>query len=96
MLISSVTGNTTITLKAPKKERAMPLMQIKAKVSTMNKNGHIEWATTFAPRTAAALRKQMRSHVETMVNSPEYPTTQMAAGWETSIVESVRPGMSPP
>ena len=91
-LLAQVTGNVSVHLKVPKKERAMPMLHIGVKVSTLNKNGHIEWATSFAPRTAAALRKQMQQHLRTMVESDEYPTLssndEMLLGAPT---ESVRP-----
>lgn len=54
-LLTQVTGNTTIQLKVPTEERAMPTLKITLKVSTLNKFGHIEWVTTFGARTAAAL-----------------------------------------
>jgi hypothetical protein len=87
-----VTGNVSVLLKVPKKERAMPSLQIRLKVSTLNKHGHIEWATTFAAKTAAALRKQMQAHLRQMVESDEYPTLSIN---NTELLgaptESVRP-----
>lgn len=73
-LLAAVTGNVTVCFKVPKEERGMPQLRMKFKVSTMTKTGHIEWATTFAARTAAALRKQMQQHLLTMIEDPEYPT----------------------
>jgi hypothetical protein len=73
-LLAAVTGNVSVLFKVPKEERAMPKLQMKFKVSTMTKTGHIEWATSFAPRTAAALRKQMQQHLLAMIEDPEYPT----------------------
>ena len=73
-LLAQVTGNVTVHLKVPKKERAMPSLHLALKVSTLSKHGHIEWATMFAPKTAAALRKQMQAHLQAMVESAEYPT----------------------
>ena len=52
----------------------MPQLRIHVKVSTLSKTGHVEWANLFAPKTAAALRKQMQQHLRTMVESKEYPT----------------------
>ena len=43
-----MTGNVTVSLKVPKKERAMPFFVLKYKVSTLNRHGHVEWATTFS------------------------------------------------
>lgn len=77
-LLAGITGNLTIHLTEPLKERAMPTLKMLLKVSTMDKNGHIIWGQTFAPRTAAALRKQLRDHLSKMMESVEYPTlTQM-------------------
>jgi hypothetical protein len=73
-LLAGVTGNVTVHLKMPMKERAMPQLRIHVKVSTLSKTGHVEWANLFAPKTAAALRKQMQQHLRTMVESKEYPT----------------------
>ena len=91
-LLAQVTGNVTVHLKVPKNERAMPTLRITFKVSTLNKHGHVKWATSFEPRTAAALRKQMQQHLRAMVESDEYPTlstndsTLLAAA-----TDSVRP-----
>ena len=73
-LLAQVTGQVHVLLRVPKEERAMPTLHIGFKVSTLDKNGHIEWATTFAARTGAALRNQMQTHLRAMVASEEYPT----------------------
>ncbi|KAL1520429.1 hypothetical protein AB1Y20_022013 [Prymnesium parvum] len=75
-LISQVTGNVCIEMKVPRKQRAMPTLTVKFSVSSMDKTGHINWPTAYAPRTAAALRKQMRSHIDAMMKDPEYPTLE--------------------
>ena len=91
-LLASVTGKVTINLKVPKKERAMPTLRLTLKVSTLSKAGHIEWATDFEPRTAAALRKQMETHLRTMVTSEEYPTlTTESEELLTAATNSTRP-----
>jgi hypothetical protein len=92
-LLAQVTGNVIIRCKVPKKERVMPSLTMKLKVSTLSKYNHIEWAMTFGARTAAALRKQMQQHLKIMVDDPTYPTlTQSAAGLlEGAGSESVRP-----
>lgn len=97
-LLAQVTGNVTVALKVPTKERAMPYLKMTLKVSTLNKFGHIEWATAFGARTAAALRKQMEHHLKTMVEDPLYPTlTQGAAGLLMGPgTDSVRPLALPP
>ena len=96
-LLAQITGNVSIYFKVPNNERAMPTGEIKFKVSTLVKSGHIEWATTFAPRTAAALRKQMQTHLRSMIESPEYPTlsTSNEQGLLTSQSETVRPEPPP-
>ena len=73
-LLSQVTGIVTVELKVPAKQRTMPQLTMLFSVSTLNKTGHIDWAKSFAPRTAAALRKQMETHLRSMVESAEYPT----------------------
>lgn len=73
-LISQVVGNVSIILKEPKEERAMPTGSITFAAASMDKRGHINWPTLFAPRTAAALRKQIRFHLEKMIDDPTYPT----------------------
>ena len=90
-LLAQVTGNVTVKLKVPKKEKSMPSLQINVKVSTLSQTGHIEWATTFAPRTAAALRKQMQTHLRAMIDNPEYPTLSGSQGLLTLATDSVRP-----
>ena len=91
-LLASVTGNIIVKCKVPKEERAMPHLQLKLKVSTLNKNGHIEWATLFADRTAAALRKQMEAHLRSMIQNSDYPTlSTTTAGVLTLQTTSVRP-----
>lgn len=73
-LIAQVTGNVIIELKVPKEERAIPKLSVTFAVSSMDKNGHVNWPTKYSPQTAAALRKQMRHHVAAMMAHPEYPT----------------------
>ena len=91
-LLAQITGNVSVYFKVPKNERAMPTGVIKCKVSTLTKSGHIEWATTFMPRTAAALRKQMQTHLRSMIESPDYPTltTSNEQGLLSTESESVR------
>lgn len=70
----------------------MPTLRITLKVSTLSKVGHVEWATDFAPRTAAALRKQMEKNLRTMVASEEYPTlTTASEELLTAETNSTRP-----
>ena len=88
-LLAQVTGNVTVTLKVPKKERAMPFLRIKLKVSTLKK-GHVEWATAFGAKTAAALRKQMEAHFAQMIEDPEYPTLSALSIQDSQTSESVR------
>lgn len=73
-LIAQVTGNTTICFKVPKCKRAMPSLCITVSVSSMDQAGHFVWANTYGSSTAAALRKQMRHHLNHMIESAEYPT----------------------
>ena len=97
-----MTGNVTVHLKVPKKERAMPSLHLGFKVSTLSKHGHIiEWATIFAPKTAAALRKQMQAHLQAMVESAEYPTLSSnddpaMLGVATESVRPELPRLMPP
>ena len=78
-LISQVTGNVMLKLKAPRWERTMPSLTVTMATSSMDKNGHILWANNYSAKTAAALRKQMRHHLTEMINDHEYPTlTHMA------------------
>ena len=101
-LLAQVTGNVTVSLKVPKKERAMPFFVLKYRVSTLNRHGHVEWATTFSDRTAAALRKQMLTHLQAMIDYPEYPTlpsmvgAMLQGGSESVRPESVRTEPPPP
>lgn len=98
-LLAQVTGNVIVYFKVPKKERAMPYLRITLKVSTLNKHNHIEWGTSFGPRTAAALRKQMQEHLKTMVEDPEYQTQNQSitqGQLEGPGPESVRPLLLPP
>ena len=70
----------------------MPNLRMAMKVSTLDKYGHIEWATSFAPKTAAALRKQMQAHFKAMVESSEYPTLSSdLTGLLGAATQSVRP-----
>ena len=67
----------------------MPTLRITLKVSTLSKVGHVEWATDFAPRTAAA---QMEKNLRTMVASEEYPTlTTASEELLTAETNSTRP-----
>ena len=71
------------------------------KVSTLSKHGHIEWATIFVPKTAAALRKQMQAHLQAMVESTEYPTLSSnddpaMLGVATESVRPELPRLMPP
>ena len=90
-LLAQVTGNVVVSLKVPKGERAMPFLKILYKVSTMNKTGHVEWATAFTPKTAAALRKQMVAHLQSMMEDPSYPTLEDMRPGLTKESSSVRP-----
>ena len=53
-------------------------------------------------RTAAALRKQMLTHLQAMIDDPEYPTlpsmvgAMLQGGSESVRPESVRPEPPPP
>ena len=75
-LISMVTGNVILDFKQPKSERAMPTLQATFAASTMDKNGHINWATKYGDGTAAALRKRLVHHLTEMIAEPEYPTLE--------------------
>ena len=75
-LIAGVTGNVVIQLKVSNMLRAMPLLTLQYAISSMDKRGHILWPTTYEVRTAAALRKQLRFHLKTMMESDEYPTLE--------------------
>ena len=94
-LLAQVSGNTTITFKVPHEERVMPTLTMTTKVSTMDKNGHIIWPTTFGNATKAALRKQMRYHLKEMIDNPEYPTLTGMLPSLTTASESVRPPAEP-
>ena len=96
-LLAQVTGNVSVECKVPKEERAMPLLRIVFKVSTLNKTGHIEWATNFGARTAATLRNQMQQHLRTMINNQEYPTLSSSEEVLTLQTDCVRPlALMPP
>ena len=99
-LLAQVTGNVTVTCKVPKEERAMPYLRIAFKVSTLDKTGHIEWATIFTDRTAAALRKQMETHLRSMIENPDYPTlsmpTEEVLTQQTTSVRPVALALMPP
>ena len=90
-MIAQVVGSTDIMLKVPLEERAMPFLQITLKTATMDGNGHVIWPSSFATATAAALRKQMRFHLQAMIESPKYPTLTVMAPALTLTSESVRP-----
>lgn len=94
-VIAQVTGNVILSLKVPKMERAMPLMRMTLAVSTMNETGDIVWANTYAAKTAAALRKQMRSHLQEMMNDPKYPTLDRMKLALTEGSEVVRAELTP-
>ena len=74
----------------------MPFLTMLFSVSTLNKTGHIDWAKQFEARTAAALRKQMQTHLRSMIESEEYPTLT-ESGEELFAVasDSVRPEPEP-
>ena len=72
-LLAQVTGNVHMKLKVPHEEKSMPSFEMKLKVSTLDKNGHVNWATVFETTTKKSLRKQMRFHLQAMIDSPEYP-----------------------
>lgn len=95
-VIAQVTGNVILSLKVPKMERAMPLMRMTLAVSTMNETGDVVWANTYAAKTAAALRKQMRSHLQEMMNDPKYPTLTRMKPALTEGSEVVRELPEPP
>ena len=95
-LVSQVTGSTVLKLKVPKRERAMPTLTIIFAVSTMDANGNIEWAKEYAPKTAAALRKQIRYHLTEMIADPEYPTLEHMASGLTGGAEAVWTPPLPP
>ena len=88
-LLAQVTGNVDVLFKVPKKDRAMPSLHITLKVSTLAASGHIEWATNFSAKTAAALRKQMETHLRSMIESPEYPT--LTTTLQLVATEAIRP-----
>lgn len=90
-LMAQVVGNVTLDLKVPKQERAMPTLKLTLKVATMDGNGHIIWPATFSARTAAALRKQMRSHMKAMIDGEQYPTLTSMVPSLTHASESTRP-----
>ena len=73
-LLSQVTGNVIMNFKVPKQSRAMPTLVIKFSVSTMDKNGNIEWANTYSAPTAAGLRNRMHHHLNWMKQSSQHPT----------------------
>lgn len=75
-LISGVTGNVIVQLKVPSQQRLMPSFTVRYAVSSMDKRGHINWPTIYEVRTAAALRKQLRFHLQFMIESDEYPTLE--------------------
>lgn len=89
-LLAQVVGKVTLSLKVPKFEKAMPILRILLKVATMSEMGHIIWPTTFDAPTAAALRKQMRYHIKTMIDDPQYPTLTTMAPALTAASESIR------
>jgi hypothetical protein len=73
----------------------MPEMELEYAVSTIDKNGHVMFATNYAPRTEAGLLKQMRTHIAYMIENSEYPTlTQMQPSLQefskavTTVVEA--------
>jgi hypothetical protein len=90
-LVSQVTGNVVLELKVPKNNRAMPTLTLLFAVSTMDVNGNIEWANSYAPTTAAALRKQMKHHLQQMAADPEYPTLTHMSTSAGVGTDSVRP-----
>ena len=89
-LLAQVTGNVILTLKVAKKERVMPTLKIAVAISTMNHSGDIIWAKKYEDRTAAALRKQMRQHLQEMIADPEYPTLQQMTPALTMGGDAVR------
>jgi hypothetical protein len=92
-LLAQLTGNVIIGLKVPKFERTWPTMTVKLAVSTLDMTGHIVWGNTYGVVTAAALRKQMRFHLQHMIDSQEYPTLSHMAPGLTNSTEEVRPVM---
>ena len=61
-------------VRPPTKSTRRKQITIEVSVATMDKQGHILWPTTYSAKTAAALRKQMRHHLQEMIHNPEYPT----------------------
>ena len=88
-LIAGVTGNVVIQLKVSNMLRAMPLLTLQYAISSMDKRGHILWPTTYEVRTAAALRKQLRFHLKTMMESDEYPTLEQMTPSLTASSETL-------
>ena len=89
-LLAQVAGAVTVKLKVPRKERTMPTLTFLLKVATMDGKGHVIWPTAFAPATSAAIRKQMRWHLQKMIDDPQYPTLTQMTPCLTGSSESVR------
>ena len=99
-LLAQVTGNTTVSMKVPSLQRAMPTLTMKVSVATMDKQGHILWPTTYSAKTAAALRKQMRHHLQEMIDNPEYPTLShmspaLTCSSEAQLLLTAQPARAP-
>ena len=90
-LLAQIVGNGLINMKVPKNERTLPTLTMTVKVATMDGDGHIIWPSTFTPKTAAALRKQMRFHLAAMIDDPEYPTLTSMVPSLKNASESTRP-----
>ena len=74
----------------------MPVLRMTLAISTLNEMGDIIWANDYEPKTAAALLKQMRRHLQEMIDDPDYPTLSnlsnalTVTGSETVRVETPR------
>lgn len=95
-LLAMVCGNVAIRMRQPRQNLAMPVVRIVFSVLSMDAHGHIIWPTDYGPKTAAALRKMARSHLQAMILDALYPTTDGMALALTAPASSSRWQAPPP
>lgn len=75
LLVSSVSGNVALRLRAPKENRQMPTLRLVFSVMTMDEHNHVLWMQDYEQATKAALRNLTRAGRVGMVSDPLFPTT---------------------
>ena len=86
-VMAMICGNVIIDYRESATYERMPRLIIRFFVLSMDKEGHIIWPVDFVPRTKAALRKQARTLLGTMLESPKkFPID--ASSWKMAFEQA--------